>query len=421
MIKRFLQAVTAILVLALATIVFTGKGEKSKGTLFVTPSLAAVPYQSSNPCTPPTQMAATPEQTAWQLFVAATCPVNNNKYPYVTWENWIEQSTLYSPSPKLGATAGAAAHRLHGSPLAAARRSRGNHRVALTAGVGGANQNCNSQTVSGRTICEEVRINPDAQQFITSAGGGIQKRVNQAKMAASGSIITFTPASVEIKADWIVLPSCANPPAGVHVEQIGKTCYALGGMHLISKLAPNWIWATFEPQNLSTNPQRCVVLGCLDAWGSKPAYSQGGASGNTQQTPQIKALMTAANLAPEWYNYRLDGVQMNFTNNNNGQIATATLLGNSIIEGDNVGMPMQQASCITCHSVSTVASNGADGIAFLGAAEFNPVGSEQEVPAASGNCKWIQRDFVWSLLLAYPSGPPGCTSSTTSAAPKKRK
>jgi hypothetical protein len=417
MMNRLSQAVTAVLFLTLATIVFTGKSGRTKGTLFVTPSLAAVPYQTSNPCAPPTQMAATPEQTAWQLFVAATCPVNNNKYPYVVWENWIEQSNLYSPN--LTAT-GAAAHRLHGSPLAAARRSHGNHRVALTAGVGAANQNCNSQTVSGRTICEEVRLNPDAQKFITSTGGGIQKRANQAKMAANGSAINFTPGSIEIKADWIVLPSCTNPPAGVHVEQIGTTCYALGGMHLISKLAPNWVWATFEPQNLSTNPQRCVVLGCSDSFGSNPTYSQGGASGNTQQTPQLKALMTAANLAPEWYNYRLDGVQMNFNNTNKGQIATATLLGNSIIEGDNVGMPMLQASCITCHSVSTVASNGADGIAFLGAAEFNPVGSEQAVPAASGNCKWIQRDFVWSLLLAYPSGPAGCTSSTTSVL-KKRK
>jgi hypothetical protein len=191
-------------------------------------------------------------------------------------------------------------------------------------------------------------------------------------------------------------------------------------MHLISKLTPNWLWATFEPQNMTTNPQRCVALGCNDPWGSNPAYTQGGASGNTQLTSQLQSLMQSANLAPEWFNYRLDGVQMTFNNGpGNNQIATATLLGNSIIEGENAGVPMEQASCITCHSVSSVASNGADGISFLAAA-FNPVGSQVAPPAASGNCKWITRDFVWSLLLAQPNGPNGCTSTTKAIQKKKR-
>src|SRR5579871_4568959 len=66
---------------------------------------------AQNACTPPTRLAATPEQTAWQLFVAATCPVNSGKYPYVVWENWIEQSKLYSPTATaLGENAGATEH-----------------------------------------------------------------------------------------------------------------------------------------------------------------------------------------------------------------------------------------------------------------------------------------------------------------------
>jgi hypothetical protein len=417
--KRTFLRFVSILSLTMITVSFS-ENKTTLSSPLLTPVYAATPYQSPSACTPPTQMAPTPEQTAWQLFVAATCPVNSNKYPYVVWENWIEQSDLYAP-PKQGKLAATSAHRLHGSPLAEIRRSR-NARNALTAGAGApqiANQSCNTHTASGRTICEEVRINPDAQKYIQSTAGGLQIRANQAKLAATGGTVDFTTPSVEIKADWIQLSSCSNPPQGVHVEQIGNTCYALGGLHLISKLAPNWIWATFEPQNLATNPKRCVELGCNDPWGSSPAYSQGGPSGNTQQTPGIKVLMTSANLAPEWFNYRLDGVQMVFNNTSGNQIATATLLGNSIIEGDNVGMPMLQASCITCHSVSSVASNGADGIGFLGAAEFNPVGSDQAPPAPSGNCKWIQRDFVWSMFLAYPAGPSACTSG---AAPQgKRK
>src|SRR5580692_5709632 len=60
---------------------------------------ALIAMQSaSEACTPPTNVASTTEETAWKLFVAATCPVNKDKYPFVVWENWIEQNQLYTPS-----------------------------------------------------------------------------------------------------------------------------------------------------------------------------------------------------------------------------------------------------------------------------------------------------------------------------------
>ncbi|MFW8588891.1 hypothetical protein ACOJBM_40890 [Rhizobium beringeri] len=40
--------------------------------------------------------------------------------------------------------------------------------------------------------------------------------------------------------------------------------YALIAMH-ISKVLPNWTWATFEHQN---NPGRCDYTGCHDAYGA---------------------------------------------------------------------------------------------------------------------------------------------------------
>jgi hypothetical protein len=97
-----------------------------------------------------------------------------------------------------------------------------------------------------------------------------------------------------------------------------------------------------------------------------------------------------ANLAPEWYNYRLDGVQTDFFR--------PKLLGSSIIEGENVGMPLTQASCISCHAVSSVRSDGFEGINLL---TTNPVGFPQPLPSKA----WIRRDFVWSLGLACPNGP----------------
>jgi hypothetical protein len=217
----------------------------------------------------------------------------------------------------------------------------------------------------------------------------------QKAAAAAHSDIEFPSSSVEIKADWIQLSSigldCSKLPAGftqsVHVETINGNCFALAGMHLISKLLNNWIWATFEPQNLTTNPNRCKVLGCTDRFGSRPVRTHGA---YTRLSARLSALMTAANLAPEWRNYRLDGVQIFYTDDQ-----TPTLLGNSIIEGENAGVPLTESSCISCHAVSSVKNDGTDGVSFL--SNSNPVGDPEPLPPG-----WIRRDFVWSLFGACP-------------------
>ena len=111
---------------------------------------------------------------------------------------------------------------------------------------------------------------------------------------------------------------------------------------------------------------------------------------DTKLTPQLAALMAAADLAPEWYNYRLDGVQTDFFK--------PKLLENSIVEAENAGIPLTQSSCITCHSVSSVKSDGTDGITLL---TSNPVGLPKPLPSKA----WIRRDFVWSLTEACPNSP----------------
>jgi hypothetical protein len=213
--------------------------------------------------------------------------------------------------------------------------------------------------------------------------------------ALYGEEIQFPKPAVEIKADWIELSSigldCKKLPPGfagsIHIEMINGNCFALAGMHLISKLLDRWIWATFEPQNPTTNPNRCKVLGCTDRFGSNPAVTHGAA---TRLTDRLAALMYAANLAPEWLNYRLDGVQTGFFK--------PKLLGNSIIEGENANVPLTQASCISCHAVSSVKSDGTDGITLL---TSNPVGFPAPLPSIA----WIRRDFVWSLSEACPNSP----------------
>src|SRR5215472_4065428 len=64
-------------------------------------SLAAA-QAPSDPCSPPTVVTGSAEETAWRIFVAATCPVNQNQYPFVVWENWVEQVQSYPANPLRG-------------------------------------------------------------------------------------------------------------------------------------------------------------------------------------------------------------------------------------------------------------------------------------------------------------------------------
>jgi hypothetical protein len=370
--------------------------------LAATAAKAVVPPPLGGPCTMPAGWVGTSAETAWRLFVAANCPGTGTQ---LVWESWTEQNQVY-PASGVGASRGATrAKRLHGSPLAHATMAR---KAGMTAELTPSTE-CNtmgappSNVVPGATVCEEARLNPAAKLFVVSQG--YQVRSGQTLAAQKGTNIQFPAPAVEVKVDWIPASdfqppfTCAKPPQGVHVETIDGACYAMAGIHIASKLAPNWIWATFEPQNLQTNPNRCITFGdCNDPWGSVPATSSGGQGGLTQQTPALQALMTSAHLAPEFFNYRLDGVQTEF-----GTAADPTLLGNSIIEGENVGMTAGTASCITCHSVSSIKNDGTDGITLLN----NQVGPEFVPPAG-----WIARDFVWSLALACPGGIQNCASST---------
>jgi len=354
---------------------------------------------AASACTFPTSPAPTPEQTAWQLFVAANCPSGNQ----LVWETWIEQLDLFPASGTANVAAGQH-KRLHGSPLAHATTAK---RAGAAPQLAPSTE-CNtmggppSNVVPNAIICEEARLNPSAQSFVTS--NTYQIRSGQTAAAKAGTNIQFPASGVEVKVDWIPGTdfnppfTCSSPPQGVHVETIDGTCYAMAGMHISSKLMPDWIWATFEPQNMTTNPNRCITFGsCTDKWGSNPALSNGGTAGFTKPTSALQALMKAANLAPEFLNYRLDGVQTTF-----GTATNPTLLGNSVIEGENVGMTKGTASCITCHSVSTIKNDGSDGIALIN----NQVGPQFVPPAG-----YIARDFAWSLALACPGGIQNCTSS----------
>jgi hypothetical protein len=52
--------------------------------------------------------------------------------------------------------------------------------------------------------------------------------------------------------------------------------------------------------------------------------------------------------------------------------------------------------------LSSVKSDGTDGLTLLQALSADPIGFPQPLPSSD----WIRRDFAWSLLLACPGANP---------------
>lgn len=118
-----------------------------------------------------------------------------------------------------------------------------------------------------------------------------------------------------------------------------------------------WVWATFEAQNSTTNPNRCKVLGCNYAWGSDPPTTPGAPTSLSTASPRV---MDDANLAPEWKNNRLDGVQIDFLTSS-GQRSLA--IPSSKEEGSPADLPW--SSAVICHARSTAATGGARPLAQI--------------------------------------------------------
>lgn len=298
---------------------------------------------------------------AWSLFLQAMEPSNGSP----TFESWTEQCQLNPNSV--------------GCPASAAR-PKGNSKVRLLHVSAGAivikkvpGSDCGamittpiggypapSNLAPDAIYCEEVYVSPaeadfvkrnlttlaDQQTYGEPRNGTINfpgTETNDPRLALD---------SLEIKVDWVPAASfhptfaCPDTTHHLYTETINGTCYALAAVHISSKVMPNWLWATFEPNSNITNPNRCdpqLYGACLDPWGTTSSHPYG--KGQTaKQSPELHQAMAEAHLNPAFNNYFLTGVQTHFVDNN----GKPTQLGNSFVEF-NQGVPPGKSSCITCH------------------------------------------------------------------------
>jgi len=361
--------------------------------LFIT-ILLSFPAWSQNSTTP-TFSSSSIEELAWKFFVDLN---RKNDKGQLIWESWKTQACINNPSdcPK----------RLHKSQL---RATNHNDNPKRTGGCSPMTTKKSAppslkpflpKNLSNKPVfCEEVTINPAEQAYAESKK--LLTIVGQMQYLQLGNTIDFPWSAIEVKADWVPASSftnvnfdCKKRSKLIYTEKINGVCYGLAGIHLNSKLFPNWLWATFEPQYKATNPNRCnpkLYNACVDPWGSKPAKSTGKA---TKPTAALQALFKSAgnSLDPAFQNYRLTGVQTEF----NQPIHSRGVLGSSFVEY-NAQVPAQQASCITCHSYAE--RNIKTGKTPPGGA---PKGFPATGPRPPLSREFKTLDFSWFLGFGVP-------------------
>ena len=302
---------------------------------------------------------------AWNLFLQAVAPTNGS----LTFETWTEQCELSAgmvgcPSAASMAAAAKAGgngkvRMLHGSTMVRAKKVAGSDCGAMTTTpLGG--YPAPSNLTPNAVFCEEVFVSPVESAFVK---GDLTTLISQQAYGKErGWTINFPGTgtndtrldldSLELKVDWVPATSfnstfaCPDPTNSLYTETINGTCYALAAIHISSKVMPSWLWATFEPNNNITNPNRCdpkLYGACLDSWGTTSSQPYG--KGQTaQQSPELRRAMAEAHLNPAFNNYFLTGVQTEFVDHYGKPIQ----MGNSFVEF-NQGVAPGKSSCITCH------------------------------------------------------------------------
>jgi hypothetical protein len=179
----------------------------------------------------------------------------------------------------------------------------------------------------------ETRLNRATYEFVRSQClFSVQGQQRYAKAVEMGKKppIQFPPDSIEVKAAWIDFADPNGdggsvPPIPVDKQKTyytaqyqGKT-YGLIALHILTKDLNNWFWATFRHEDAPSDDAQTP-----DTYGP-PAEVRG----------------------TVWENYRLGGVQTDFTS----PIGEPTLLSDHYVE-----FKFLKTSCITCHATAAISS-----------------------------------------------------------------
>jgi len=345
----------------------------------------------------PNPAMTAPDQVAWQLFIQANTRAGGSNS---TFETWASDSDLFKVNPQFPATASPPSLRQPILPQIVRQsiQESGGLLPALPPGV-------------AQGALEETRHNKATFDFIVQNN---LYKISGLK-AAFGKNLSFPTDSVEVKANWMPatdIPgfthnqvTVAQIPQLYHVNSANGVQYALVSMHVISKLVPNWTWATFEHK---FNPGRCDVIGCRDNFGAQTPLVPSNRVADQGypdciKTPALTAMLSSADIDPVYKNYCLKGSQADFTDN----VGLDIRVGNSVTE---LGF-VPNSSCMTCHGRAIFDKTGqaTSQAGFLsgGVGPLGPLQPEwywkftSQPPIFEGKTGLTQigtsADFVWSI------------------------
>lgn len=330
-----------------------------------------------------------PDQVAWSLFLQVNAAAGGRN---ALFETWASDTDTFNLNPQFPSTP---------SPLTP------HPPVVVTAGLQAIQEagGLLPQVPPIPAVGEESRRNKDAFDFIVANN---LYRVSGLK-TAFGKSVSFPVGAIEVKANWIPVASVPaftlNRVAAADVSRIfhvntgsdGKE-YALLSMHIISKLVPNWTWATFEN---AFNPARCDIIGCNDRFGAQvpvvaPNSQAGKGYPSCEKSSGLAALISAAHWDAAFKNYCLKGSQVDFIDST----GLAMRLGNSVTENGFVN----RSSCMTCHGRAGWDQNGKPSSNAGFDANGAPLGP-------------IDPSWFWSFNSKPPifEGMPGLKPTATSA------
>jgi hypothetical protein len=361
---------------------------------------------SSPSCASCTANALTdPHRFAWQLFaeinktVPAQDPAKSNN---VTWETWADNPTTFPPTPDPAhppefPRPTAATKALEVPALQSEIARRRGHTLVMPDGS------------------EEVRRNRAAFDFIVDNKLFYSQGLDAA--IHSGKAMEFPAQAIEVEGNW--KPITEQDKAKYHWNRDAKgRLLGLVAMHVVTKALPNWLWATFEHVD---NTARCEYDGCRDPFGMQrpdtPPASMGSCAAYAPGTltPELLDLLNGAGLDPAWQNYRLKGIQTDFTD----PMGRPTTLGNSVTEDGF----LETSSCITCHARATTNGTENRNIGIFAVAPppsdetscADPPGGTARSYNGTPLPSWFftgwrqtffQTDFVWSFRRAKKAPSP---------------
>ena len=341
------------------------------------------------------------DEAAWHVFVDMVAPAKGAGHN-VEYETWASDADLYSATPhwptprdgkRLTRSLGGVASRPHS--ILPQMPAPGQCAKPLDGAAG--------NFPPDACIGEEVRHDRDTYDTLTQNGLNTTKGLIAAY--AAHKIVSLPFRATIVKADWVPVGDIIKwQPAYKDAAAVRRAFYtnsaslngkssefALVGVSVQSKTTPDWLWFTVEHRS---NPGRCDIIGCHDAFGARvanvaPAATPNSDYGACEKSPALLALFAGAHLSPVWNNYCLKGTQTRYVTPQ----GAPTKLGNSVVERMNHGVPIPQISCITCHAYAAFDKNGVPAAGILARP---PLGRVDE--------KLLQGlardDFVWGILSA---------------------